>query len=147
MPRLSHSPLDLEALVEAIAQPSQGAVATFAGLVRDHHAGRAVTRLAYSAYEPMAEAACEAIIAEAQQRFGVRADLRHRLGDVPIGEAAVVIVAAAAHRAEAFDAVRWMIDEVKSRVPIWKRERYADGTEAWVDPTVPDGIVAARQSP
>lgn len=143
MPFLSHSRLDLEPLIEAVTTPTHGAVATFAGLVRNHHGGQIVTGLSYSAYQPMAEAVCGAICAEAERRFSVRADLRHRLGEVPIGEAAVLVVAASAHRAEAFDAVRWIIDEVKSRVPIWKREQYADGSEAWVDPTAPDGIVPA----
>jgi molybdopterin synthase catalytic subunit len=141
MSHLQHDPLDLPALLAAIVSPDRGAVATFSGLVRNHHAGREVSGLSYSAYEPMAEQVCQEIVAEAEHRFPVRVALVHRLGEVPIGESAVLVAVAAAHRAAAFDAVRWVIDAVKVRVPIWKRERYADGSEAWVDPTADGGTV------
>ena len=144
MSHLQHHPLDLASLLAAIVSPDRGAVATFSGLVRNHHAGREVSGLSYSAYEPMAEQVCQEIVAEAEHRFPVRVGLVHRLGEVPIGESAVLVAVAAAHRAAAFDAVRWVIDAVKVRVPIWKRERYADGSEAWVDPTAENGIVPAR---
>lgn len=144
VPFLSDRPLLLEPLLDAVRAPDRGAIATFAGLVRDHHAGRAVRSLGYSAYAPMAEAACATIVAEAEARFGARVALAHRTGELAIGDTAVLVVAAAAHRGAAFDAVRWTIDEVKARVPIWKRERYADGSEAWVDPTTPTGIVPAE---
>ena len=147
MSRVSHlqqATLHLAALIEHVAAPDRGAVATFSGIVRNHHAGRTVQSLCYSAYEPMAELVCQQIVAEAEAEFPVSVALVHRLGEVPIGEAAVLVVASAAHRGAAFDAVRWVIDEVKSRVPIWKRERYADGSEAWVDPTVPSGTVPVR---
>ena len=91
--------------------------------------------LDYSAYEPMAEAECARILAEARARWQAEVALEHRLGHLEVGEAAVAIAAAAAHRDAAFAACRYVIEEVKRRVPIWKRERYADGTEAWVDPT------------
>ena len=128
-------PLDLAALVEAVAGPDRGAVVTFVGAVRNHHEGRPVTGLSYSAYEPMADAVCAAIKAEAERRWPVRVAVVHRLGELEIGDAAVAIAAAGAHRDEAFAACRHMIEEVKRRVPIWKRERFADGTEEWVDPT------------
>lgn len=143
MPYLQQAPLELSGLVARVATPERGAVATFAGLVRNHHAGRQVTALAYSAYEPMAESVCQQIVTEAETRFAVRVALAHRLGEVPIGDAAVLVVAGAAHRGPAFDAVRWVIDELKSRVPIWKRERYADGSEVWVDPTAANGTTPA----
>jgi molybdopterin synthase catalytic subunit len=146
MQHLQHAPLLLSPLMASIVAPDRGAIATFSGLVRDHHAGRSVVSLTYTAYEPMAEALCDHIVAEAEAKFIVRAALQHRLGDVPIGEAAVIIAASSAHRSAAFDAVRWIIDEVKSRVPIWKRERYADGSEAWVDPTAAGGTVPAKAS-
>lgn len=144
VPFLQHAPLDLAPLMEAVVAPDRGAVATFSGLVRDHHAGRQVVALSYSAYEPMAEHLCQEIVAEAASRFPVRVALAHRLGEVAIGEAAVLVVVSAAHRDAAFDAVRWVIDAVKARVPIWKRERYADGSEAWVDPTASEGIVPVQ---
>lgn len=135
MPYLSRSPLDLTAQIEEITGPSRGGIATFLGMVRNHHEGLGVIGLAYSAYEPMAEAVCGEILAEAEARWPVRVSLRHRLGVLRIGEAAVAIAVAGDHRDETFVACRYVIEELKRRVPIWKRETYADGTEAWVDPT------------
>lgn len=140
---LSDQPLDLESLVAEVGAPERGAVATFLGVVRDHHAGRAVTELEYQAFAPMAEAECGRIVDEAQARWPVRVALQHRVGLLLIGDAAVAIAVGAGHRAEAFDACRYVIEELKRRVPIWKRERYQDGTEAWVDPTAPGGTVPA----
>jgi len=135
--------IDLPALVAAVSAPERGGVVTFHGLVRDHHAGRRVLRLEYHAYAPMVEAECGRIMAEAEDRWPCRVILRHRTGGLAIGDTAIAIVTAAAHRGEAFDACRYVIEAVKRRVPIWKREYYADGTEAWVDPTAPGGTVAA----
>jgi len=88
----------------------------------------------------MAVRVCEAIIQEAESRWPVTVAMQHRTGTVAIGEAAVLIVAAGDHREEAFAACRYVIEETKRRVPIWKRERYVDGSEAWVDPTAPEGV-------
>ena len=127
--------IDLGALVAQVSTSRRGGIAIFVGLVRDHHEGRAVTGLEYSAYEPMAEAVCADIVGETERRWPVRVVLRHRLGSLALGDEAVAIAVAGDHREEAFAACRHVIEEVKRRVPIWKRERYADGTEAWVDPT------------
>lgn len=132
---LSEAPLDLSSLVAAVSGPGLGGTCTFLGTVRDHQAGRAVVGLEYSAYGPMAEATLAAIVAEAEGRWPVRVAVAHRLGRLAVGDAAVAVAAGAAHREEAFAACRYVIEELKRRVPIWKRERYADGTEAWVDPT------------
>jgi molybdopterin synthase catalytic subunit len=132
MPVLSGAPLDLATLVARVEAPDRGAVASFLGLVRDHHGGRRVSRLEYSAYAPMAEAECGRIVSEAEARWPVRIALEHRIGALEIGDAAVAIAAAAAHRDEAFAACRFVIEEVKRRVPIWKKELYADGTIEWV---------------
>ena len=129
---LSGAPLDLATLVARVEAPDRGAVTSFLGLVRDHHGGRGVTRLEYSAYGPMAEAECARIVSEAEARWPVRVALEHRIGALEIGDAAVAIAAAAAHREEAFTACRFVIEEVKRRVPIWKKEFYADGTIEWV---------------
>jgi molybdopterin synthase catalytic subunit len=129
---LSSVPLDLPALVARVETPDRGAITSFLGLVRDHHVGRGVTRLEYSAYAPMAEAECARIVSEAEVRWPVRVALEHRIGTLEIGDAAVAIAAAAAHRDEAFAACRFVIEEVKRRVPIWKKEFYADGTIEWV---------------
>jgi molybdopterin synthase catalytic subunit len=132
---LTTQPIRLDTLVAQVTAPERGGVATFLGLVRDHHDGRSVTGLDYSAYEPMAEAVCRELIAEVEAMWPVRAALSHRLGRLDIGDAAVAIVVAGHHRDEAFAACRHLIEELKRRVPIWKRETYADGTVMWVDPT------------
>ena len=128
-------PIDLAPLIAAVQAPDRGGVASFLGLVRNHHGGRAVLRLEYSAYAPMAEAECARIVAEAEGRWQVALALRHRVGSLAVGDVAVAAAAASGHRDEAFAACRYVIEEVKRRVPIWKREYYADGTEVWVDPT------------
>jgi molybdopterin synthase catalytic subunit len=132
---LTREPIGLDDLVVAVAAPDRGGVATFLGLVRDHQDGRAVLRLEYSSYEPMTEAEAGRIVAEAEARWPVRVALRHRLGALTVGETAVAVAAASAHRAPAFEACRWVMEEVKHRLPIWKKEFYADGTVSWVDPT------------
>jgi len=132
---LSNASLDIDALSGRVAARSHGGIVTFAGHVRDHHEGRSVLRLQYSAYEPMAEAECARIVAEAEARWPVAADLSHRLGTLEVGEMAVAVAVGGAHRDEAFAACRWIIEEVKRSVPIWKREFYLDGTVGWVDPT------------
>jgi molybdopterin synthase catalytic subunit len=137
---LVRDPIVLESLVATVAAPERGGCVSFVGQVRDHHAGRAVVGLEYSAYEPMAETVAAAIVSEACERWPVRVALRHRLGALAVGDSAVAVVAAGGHREEAFAACRYVIEEVKRRLPIWKRERYADGTEAWVDPTAESGI-------
>lgn len=129
---LTEEPLDLAVLLASIHSPELGGSACFLGTVRNHHRGREVLRLEYSAYAPMAEAECARIAAEAETQWEVAIALRHRIGRLEIGDAAVAVVAAAAHRDEAFMACRHVIEELKRRVPIWKREVFADGTEEWV---------------
>ncbi|MGE5927731.1 MAG: molybdenum cofactor biosynthesis protein MoaE [Gemmatimonadota bacterium] len=140
---LTGAAIDAAMLADGVRKDRRGAIVTFAGHVRDHHGGRPVERLMYSAYVPMAEAECEAIIREAEARWPVTIGLRHRTGELGIGDVAVVVAVAADHRGEAFDACRWVIDEVKRRVPIWKQEHYRDGSVAWVDPTAAGGVTPA----
>lgn len=132
---LTRSSISLEALCREVAAPDYGGVATFLGLVRNHHEGKAVLGIEYSAYEEMAESVSEAVVAEARARWPVRIALLHRIGELEVGDVAVAIAAAGAHREEAFAACRYVIEEVKRRVPIWKRERFVDGTVEWVNPT------------
>jgi molybdopterin synthase catalytic subunit len=132
---LTADPIDLAPLIAEVSSPERGGVATFLGLVRNHHEGRTVLRLEYSAYGPMAEAECARIVAEAQARWRVGVAVRHRVGLLAVGDVAVAVAAGSAHREEAFAACRYVIEEVKRRVPVWKREHYADGTVVWVDPT------------
>lgn len=132
---LSDAAFDIAPLRERLLSPRAGAFASFEGWVRDHHGGRGVLGLRYEAYAALAEAEGERILAEAVQRFDiVDAACIHRTGDLAIGELAVWVGTSAAHRGPAFDACRWIIDEVKSRVPIWKHERYATGDAEWLHP-------------
>ena len=147
MAHLSRGPIDVAALIEAAVGPADGGIATFIGLVRDHQDGRSVVRLEYSAYEPMADGEAALIVQEAETRWPVRVTLRHRVGTLEIGDVAVAVVAASAHRAPAFDACRYVIEEVKRRVPVWKKEFYADGAIAWVDPTRAGQQGVATQQP
>jgi molybdopterin synthase catalytic subunit len=131
---LSATPIDLATLIARVQSPARGGVASFLGQVRDHHDGRTVRRLEYSAYGPMAEEECARIVADAETRWPVRVALEHRIGALEIGDTAVAVAAAGAHRDEAFAACRFVIEEVKRRVPIWKKELYQDGAVEWVDP-------------
>jgi molybdopterin synthase catalytic subunit len=129
---LTDTPLDVARLIAEVTAADRGGIAAFVGTVRDHHQGRPVRELEYTAYGAMAEAECGRIVEETEHRWPVRVALRHRLGLLAIGDAAVAIAVAGAHRDEAFAACRHVIEELKRRVPIWKRERYADGTVEWV---------------
>jgi molybdopterin synthase catalytic subunit len=134
--RLVREPIDAGALLRRVSHPANGAVLLFLGVVREVNDGRAVTGIEYSAYEPMADRELAAIAAEAAERFGV-ADVavEHRVGELGLEEASVGIAVAHPHRDGAYAASRWVIEELKRRVPIWKREHYADGTREWVNPS------------
>lgn len=137
MAHLTTQPIDVAAAIAAAADPALGGVVVFLGRVRDIHQGRAVAGLEYSAYEAMAERASDAIVREAEARWPVRVQLIHRIGVLVPGDVAVLVVASGGHRDEAYAANRWVIDAVKARVPIWKLERFVDGSTEWVDPTAP----------
>lgn len=112
---------------------ASGSVVAFWGRVRDHNDGRAVTGLEYTAYPELATKEGRRIVAEAVARFGLdEARAVHRLGDLAVGDAAVVVEVASGHRGEGFEACRWIIDEIKHRVPIWKCEHYVEGDREWV---------------
>ena len=133
---LTESPIRLDPLIDQVRSPDRGGIAIFLGLVRDHHQGKGVLGLDYSAYGPMAEEVTRQIMKEAKGLgFGAEVVVQHRVGALTIGDTAVAVVAASAHRAEAFDACRYVIEELKKRVPVWKKEMYVDGTVEWVDPT------------
>ena len=124
--------LRLDDVLDLVRHPSAGALATFVGVVRDHHEGRAVTALEYSAYRAMAVKEMARIVEEIEAEIPVvRLAAHHRVGELAVGEEAIVCAASAPHRGEAFVAGRLLIDRVKERVPIWKRERGPDG-EWWV---------------
>ena len=130
----SRTPLDVSALRSALADPACGGYAAFEGWVRDHNEGQRVRHLEYEAYEALAVREAERIIAEAGARFGVaHAACAHRVGDLEVGELAVWVGVSAAHRDEAFRACRYIIDEIKHRLPIWKKEHYLGGDSGWVN--------------
>lgn len=117
----------------ALATPSAGAYVAFEGWVRDHHEGKAVMALEYEAYAPLASSEGRRILDEAHARFSIEeAAAVHRVGFLRIGEVAVWVGVVAAHRREAFEACQYIIDTLKARVPIWKKEYFRDGSAAWV---------------
>src|SRR6185312_11412918 len=132
--RFSHEPLDSAALRDELRDPKCGGYNSFEGWVRNHNEGHNVSRLEYEAFEPLAVKEAERIMAEAVERFGIEhASCVHRVGNLAIGDMAVWVGASARHRDEAFRACRYIIDEVKHRVPIWKKEHYANGDSGWVN--------------
>ena len=136
--RLAESPIDVAALRGQLRADACGAFASFEGWVRDHNEGRSVRGLEYTSYHALAEREGEAILRDASARFDIgAAACVHRIGVLAIGDMAVWVGVSAAHRGPAFEACRWIIDEVKARVPIWKNERYADGEGAWLHPLPP----------
>jgi molybdopterin synthase catalytic subunit len=129
---LVDGPIDPDAVVATVAAPGRGAVLVFLGTVRDSHAGRAVEKLTYSAYRTMALEGLERIVAALEASSpGLRAAIVHRLGEVPVGEASVVIAVASPHRAAAYEASRTALERLKTEIPIWKREHYAEGPAVW----------------
>lgn len=133
---LREAPLSLDEVVAHVSRPGAGGIATFLGVVRDESDGRVVTRLDYSAYAAMAKREMTAIAEEIEREIhGVRVSAIHRIGSLEVGDAAIVCAASAPHRGEAFEACRALIDRIKARVPIWKREWGPDGAEwvGWVD--------------
>ncbi|MBX9402435.1 molybdenum cofactor biosynthesis protein MoaE [Lysobacter sp. BMK333-48F3] len=136
--RLSEQAFDIAPLRERLLSERAGAYASFEGWVRDHHGGRAVAGLRYESYAALAAAEGERVLDEALEKFAiVEACCVHRVGELAIGELAVWVGVSAAHRDAAFAACRYIIDETKRRVPIWKHERYADGAADWLHPEPP----------
>jgi molybdopterin synthase catalytic subunit len=131
-------PLDPVAVAAAVIHTTDGAVATFVGLVRDHNVGRRVLWLDYEAFAPLAVKVFAQIATEAVGSWpGARLAIHHRTGTVPIGEASVVIVAASPHRADAFAACRYAIERVKQIAPVWKHEHF-EGGEVWIEGATAD---------
>jgi len=131
--RVDSAEIALDHLLEETDSPDAGALVVFGGTVRQHHDGKAVTAIEYSAYEPLAEKALAEVEAEAMARFDILSCvIRHRTGKLAVGELSVVVVVRAAHRADAFEAGRFAIDTLKKTAPVWKREAYSDGTEVYL---------------
>ena len=139
---ISATPIDVARLQRELEASGVGAVVCFEGRVRDHNDDRAVGGLSYQAYVELAEAEGQRILDEARDRFAIEHVVCvHRVGDLALGDVAVWAGVSAGHRAAAFDACRYVIDQVKARVPIWKREHYADGESGWLHP---DGTPVTR---
>ncbi|WP_448096745.1 molybdenum cofactor biosynthesis protein MoaE [Luteibacter yeojuensis] len=131
---LLHIPVAVEPLLELDAHPECGGLALFVGTVRDHHEGRQVRHLKYTAHETLAAKVIRDVEHATRERYGVPyVRIVHRLGDLSIGDIAIVCVVRAPHRAEAFDACRYAVDAVKHGAPIWKEEFYTDGSSAFVE--------------
>ena len=129
---ISPEPLDLVGLLSSAHHPAAGAVVLFSGEVRDNNKGREIAYLEYESYGPLAIKMIHEILAEARERWHLQlAIAQHRVGKVAIGESAVVVITAAAHRKEAYEANREIIDRIKHEVPIWKCEYFPDGSHQW----------------
>lgn len=140
--RITRDPLDPRAILQQVERPSVGAAVLFVGLVRDLNEGRPVSGLRYEAYAPMAEKLLREIAEAAAARVPAERGvpgvaIEHRVGELAVGDASVVIAFASPHRAEAFDGCRYLIEEIKARLPIWKEEQYADGRTEWLDGAAP----------
>jgi molybdopterin synthase catalytic subunit len=133
---LVQTPIDVPALIAEVSAASSGATTLFLGTVREVNDARRVQGIDYSAYETMAQREMETIAREAVERFGTpHVVVVHRVGYLALTEVSIAIAVSHPRRTPAMDAARYVIEEVKKRVPIWKREHYADGTREWVDPT------------
>jgi len=129
---VADSPIDMAGLLSLAHHPGAGAVVLFSGEVRDSNQGKAVSFLEYEAHVPLATTLIAEILAMAKQRWSLHAAVaQHRIGKVGIGDSAVVVITASAHRGEAYAANKYIIDRIKHEAPIWKCEHYADGTKEW----------------
>lgn len=143
--RITRSPIEPGDVLTRVGDPSHGAAVLFLGTVRDHNDGSAVTGLSYEAYAGMAEKELAAIASEAAARLGSdRLAVVHRVGELAIGEVSVAIAVSSPHRAESFHAARYVIEEIKKRLPVWKKEHYRDRAPAWQPGTVPPVPEAAH---
>ena len=134
MDRIVSEAIDCRAVIDEVTGEDRGAVLTFAGTVRNTNLGRTVRSIDYHAYESMACKELEKLELETTDRWpGVKIRIVHRIGRLELGEASVFIAAAGAHRDESFAALRHAIDRLKENAPVWKRELYEDGSEAWLE--------------
>lgn len=136
---LTSAAIDPMLVLQSVGADEDGAVLLFLGTVRNHAEGRSVLGIRYDAYEKMGTEVLAEIAHEAIERHGVdRVAVVHRTGELLVGEVSVAIAVSSPHRAEAYDASRFVIEEIKKRLPVWKKERYVDGQDAWVDGTTPE---------
>jgi molybdopterin synthase catalytic subunit len=135
---ITRDPIDPAAIMSRVGAAGDGAAILFLGTVRDHNDGRPVSGMRYDSYADMAEKVLGQIADEAALRLGTdRIAVVHRVGELAIGDVSVAIAASAPHRAETFDAARYVIEEIKRRLPVWKQEHYVGGESQWLEGTVP----------
>lgn len=135
---VSSDPIDTDALLARVGSDEDGAALLFIGVVRDHAEGRKVTGMRYDVYAEMATEVLREIALEASIPLGTdRIAVAHRFGELKIGEISVGIAVSSPHRAEAYEASRFVIEEIKKRLPVWKKEHYVDGVSEWVEGTIP----------
>jgi len=132
MRRVTRARLDPAALAAAVSSPKHGGLAAFVGVVRSVHAGRRVKGIEYDCFIPLAERELARILSQAEKKWPARVEAAHRIGALRVGEASVAVAAGSMHRAEAFEACRWVIDEIKTRLPVWKKEKYVKGEGRWL---------------
>ncbi len=142
---VTRDPVEPGDVLDRVGADEDGAVVLFLGVVRDHNEGTAVSGVTYDAYEEMATRVLAEIAGEAAERLGTdRVAVAHRVGELSIGEVSVAIAASSPHRAESFDAARYVIEEIKKRLPVWKKEHYADAESRWLGGTVPSVEVSGE---
>lgn len=136
--RVTRDVIEPQSILALVGSPADGAAVLFLGTVREQNDGRAVTGMRYDAYAEMAEPVLHEIAAEAAARAGSdRIAVVHRVGDLTIGEVSVAIAVSSPHREESFDAARYVIEQIKQRLPVWKHEHYIDGNAQWLEGAVP----------
>lgn len=144
--RVTAEPLDANEAIGAVSDPAAGAIDVFLGVVRNENKGRAVQYLEYDAYPAMAEKVMRDIAREAQERFGLlRCCVMHRTGRLEIGETSLVVANSSPHRTAAFEGGLWLVNEIKKRVPVWKKEVWTDGEE-WIEGPESLGMQASAAS-
>lgn len=140
---ITQDPIDTGEVLGLVGAAEDGAVLLFLGVVRNHNEGRGVVGIRYEAYQAMAERVLAEIAREAAERLGTdRIAVVHRIGELSVGETSTAIAVSSPHRAEAFDAGRYIIEEIKVRLPVWKEERYGEGDSRWLDGQVPSAVAA-----
>ncbi len=136
---LTRDPIQAEEVLDRVRAASDGAVVLFLGVVRDHNEGRDVRGIEYEAYQEMAMSVMTAIALEAGESVETdRIAVVHRTGELEVGEVSLAIAVGSPHREEAYQASRYIIEEIKKRVPVWKKERFADGETSWVEGVRPE---------
>jgi molybdopterin synthase catalytic subunit len=144
--RITEDAIDVDDVLRAVASPSHGAALLFLGVVRDHNEGRAVRGIRYEAYREMAEAELRRIAGETMGAAPALVALVHRVGELAVGDVSLAVAVSTPHRADSYALSRDILEAIKRRLPVWKRELYADGGESWVGGVEPDAAATGRRA-